>query len=532
MGTGYSSPSEGWFLRLHPLIVGSTVEVQFPEMDSLPLFEEQRLVTVPPGLEYSLSSPPKISPALNLVMISASVPVATDPDDEDAEPDYRSCAVVNDHVSQEFRTVSSLQCIPDGSRWTYVAQDLEVRRRTVNGQRQGEEVYYLISNGTRLGEMAYPHDAYISPDGRQVAFRQKRPDPEGSTYPHQCFVIEGKEGPTFRSIDQCGFNSRGTFAYRADRPHMRKCVVVGGKQSKDYGNVDHLTWSPDGRRFAYVAQEVNGRPALIVNGKRGDFYFEIGYVTFSPDSRKIAFRAHKGHGHYTVVCDGREGPPIDAPFGGIQYSADSQSFFYIGRTGTQACLYVNHEPGPSYDTIEWLKVGQTSSVFSYIGTRETKRYVVLSGTEYGPFDSLGEHAVSQDGRHIAYAAHTGGQYAVFLDNTEVGRFTSSPGKLTVNHDGTRVSFTGRAGGRSHVVVGNESGESFSMVGEPTFLPDGKTVAYTARRNEEVTEAALVVGQRVYPVGRVVSKLVFDAQGARIAFVEFRNREFWRRVIKL
>lgn len=67
--------------------------------------------------------------------------------------------------------------------------------------------------------------------------------------------------------------------------------------------------------------------------------------------------------------------------------------------------------------------------------------------------------------------------AIVPEDVQIGRFTFSP-------DGKTVAYYARKPAKWFVVVGEKKGEDFDGVRAPTFSPDGRKVAFGARKGRE------------------------------------------------
>jgi Tol biopolymer transport system component len=80
-----------------------------------------------------------------------------------------------------------------------------------------------------------------------------------------------------------------------------------------------------------------------------------------------------------------------------------------------------------------------------------------------------------------------------------------------------------------VVVGDKPGHEFDSVDEPVFSPDGKAVAYRAKRR---TKQFIVANDKEGPGFDWVSTPVFGPNGREVAYVTADGRELWLKVMDL
>ncbi len=270
---------------------------------------------------------------------------------------------------------------------------------------------------TTIGETFGP---FLSADGEHLACAIRK----GANW---VVSVDGKEGVPWDSILQlemlgpsAGFSPDGRhFTYVGQRG--QKVFVVVDQQEYPNGSVYCAAFSPDSKHvaFAQATQDGNNRVrnCVVLDGVAGrDFAGQIEHLTFSPDGSKLAYRVGEPIGEGYWVLHG--GPEFD-DYGStrdIEFSPDSNHFaFLAGRSGA-AYYVIDGKPhlksakGPSGFRSDYFTFSPDNKSWAYISERDRNHYAVISGLEYGPYDFIGEPDeeeyiyFSPDSRHFAFMA--------------------------------------------------------------------------------------------------------------------------------
>lgn len=255
--------------------------------------------------------------------------------------------------------------------------------------------------------------------------------------------------------------------------------------------------SQDGRRFAYV-HKTKGGWAVEVDGQVEAIHKAVGPLyppvfksavgaivgikpmIFSADSRHLAYTVREGDG-WAVVHDGRPGASYEA-VGGPVLSPDGQHLAYAAQA-----------PKKMFHGRRWL--------------------VVADGVEGPKWEMVSPPVYSPDGEHLAYAAHEDGKDRMVVDGV-VGKAYDSLnsvsgffGEVSVSviypqtllafpvfsREG-RIAYRAKQAGRWYIVVEGQESEPFDSVLDPGFSPDGKRLAFQARKDRDGTWSWVVDGQ--------------------------------------
>lgn len=164
-----------------------------------------------------------------------------------------------------------------------------------------------------------------SPDGRQIAWREKR----GSKW--AVLLNSAVQGNGYDEVRGLFFSpDQRHLAYAARNGKDWMALVDGKKQGATYQKIAAMGFSPDSSRFAFKAK-VDGGWRHVVDAAPGATYKELGDLAFSPDSRHFAYDGKKGN-QWLVVTDGAEGPAFD-DVGAPRYREDHPTPAYVARRG-------------------------------------------------------------------------------------------------------------------------------------------------------------------------------------------------------
>ena len=351
--------------------------------------------------------------------------------------------------------------------------------------------------------------------------------------------VDGVAGKNYDEIDTILIEPRGRHvAYKAKRG-KGWLVVRDGVEGKPYGDIIGLRLSPDGSRVSY--RVATGKSAfsavgpIIVDGPEHREYPRVQGpgVVFSPNGRRIAYWAEGEHyGKSVLVVDDVDGIEFDAPIEGLGHQAvfspDSRHIAYTGRRGMKQVAVVDGVEVTECDgivvgTLVFSPDGQHIAYAARIG--KNKARIVLEGAGGKEYDAIVRDSVafSPDGGHIGYVASRGGKLVVVVDAAEGAAYDRIPdGQVrttigflnswfeahpdsvapVLSPDGKRVAYSARRGKATLVVVdGVESGGYDETVSQtPVFSPDGRHTAW----------AALVGGKyRIFVDGSEIKDRAFD-----------------------
>jgi hypothetical protein len=364
----------------------------------------------------------------------------------------------------------------------------------------------------------------VSPDGRQVAWRDKR----GKQW---VVMLNGQpQGAAYDDVHSILFSPDSRhLAYAArrgnDRARIWRVVLDGQEQKEAFGGVVGLKFSVNSQRFAYMGREKNSVFA-VVDGKRGPEYKGVLVpIEFTEDGQHYAYTVEKGD-QWLIVSDGVEGPAYDGagpprftPKGNLlRYSAKRRGAWVVVENGKE----ITPEAKGGYVIVGVTPQQEKVIAVSYGGKRTNRDLRVVIGGQAGPLvDSVTIPIFSATDDHYVYAAHRvsvpalkanrafgqividgkeGRQYEALTESTLSAWMNAGERILfpaagvrpwfnprwhgvstpAMTRDGMHVAYAARKGDKEYVVVIDDvEGPSFEGVPcGPTYGSDGK-LYYTA-----------------------------------------------------
>ena len=345
---------------------------------------------------------------------------------------------------------------------------------------------------TQPGEVEYSR--VISDDQKHIAFTVK-------TNGGEFVMVDGVAGKTYKSI-------------------LRMPLTEAGVQQQ-------INFSPDGRRVAYVAKR-GEKFLVVVDGQEGPEYegLRVGAPNFSPDSRRLAYFAERG-GKTLAVIDGVESKPFETSHAiAPQFSPDSRHVVYVADHGKQMRVVVDGEETLESEYVDEPKFSKTGKRMVYTLAHENEFTVVIDGKKGKAYSGLGNNIeFSDDEQHVLYQADTPKGQVIVVDGVETEPVPIiEENSYLFSPDGQHVAFKGSLGRDSEfVVVDNQRGKTYSIVGTPAFSPDSKHVSYLALRRKFVVVTDGVEGELFDEVNDYFR---FSPDGKRMAYRAKREgREF-------
>lgn len=419
----------------------------------------------------------------------------------------------------------------------------------------GQQVFYGVEKngkkfivvGNEPGK-AYEDISFMvnSPDGRRFAFG-------GMTGGKKRLVVDNKELRDLyhEEVAPAAFSPDGRFvACEVGGLKEKKwfIVVSDGEneiyRSKVYPDTFRSpSFSPDGRLLVF---ELGDDKAKTENYKRTVFFLDVsarkiikerlytnylvGAVSFSSDSSRVIYDIQKDGKKYLVLQDfvlheERTAELTDTFGGQAELSPDGKHIIYRSTKDGKEYFVVSpweapaqkQESGP-YEAIVLPVFGPGPMTVAYHAMNEGKWRTMIGGREGAKYDGVGDAppVFSPDGAKIAYPARKGGQQ-------------------------TR---TGVVGGEWVMVVsrmdrpaGVKEGPAYDMAVSPVFSPDGKRIAYRARKGPmENAKRFIVIADaetgkviKEAPVGDEIWPPVWSADNKAVAYGARQGRELWWRV---
>ncbi len=207
-------------------------------------------------------------------------------------------------------------------------------------------------------------------------------------------------------------------------------------------------------------------------------YIRFDGTGYSPGGVKLEFDARKV-GDWFVIMQ----PIATADFARIDRLIFRPVWIGGGalvRGDKDWMVSIGGKDGRTYRAIDWLTFDQQGSRIAY-AARERSRWKVVVGTrEHGDHEQV-DHFVFGAGGRFAYAARSGMHWRVVTQAGEQDETWEQIGWPIFSPDGRRLAYPARRGTDWVVVADGKPGAGFDLVDRPVFSPDGSELAYTAQQ---------------------------------------------------
>lgn len=266
--------------------------------------------------------------------------------------------------------------------------------------------------------------------------------------------------------------------------------------------------SRDHRHVAFVAK-VEGGEAAYVDGVAGKTYpsiandplSEAGTVhpfTFSRDGAHAAYvaqlsNAERARGPRRVVVDGKEGPLFDYVWsGGLGFSDDGKHFAYTAERGGKRFAVVDgveYGPYERVSTPAFRDYKDRGFVFGFDATSGERQLFVVNGKEFAADDVKGRELFFGEQAREPHEVVREGKHFVVWEGREVGPFDEEIRVTGIDAEpraggGWFVTFEGKRGDKQVAVVDGVVGKPYDYVGEIYVSPGAAHTLYPARRGKE------------------------------------------------
>jgi hypothetical protein len=335
-------------------------------------------------------------------------------------------------------------------------------------------------------------------------------------------IVDGKENPGFLEFLENGLvfspdSKRLAFVASSrnfernslgilQRPVVVSVWIDQARQPADFVSVGRPVFSPDGKRIIYTVSEGEDFRCLV-DGQLGPSYTRFfnmqgnDVAVFSRDSRRYCCVAEKG-GKQVLIVDGREYGPYDGLGSRPEFSPDGKNFACIVNSGDRQRFFENGKEGPAYS--ECKLAGPAFSPDGlrtvYCMLRDGKYRLVDDGQEGEPYDRIESWCFGLDGQ-LAFLAKRGEKFFVVIEGTQHGPYDNAGGAMQrpsgiFNRDGKRAAYAFQKDKTWTVVIGDQEQKKFDQVWPATvvFSPDDKHCSFIARRK---ADQFLIVDGREY-----------------------------------
>lgn len=389
--------------------------------------------------------------------------------------------VVNGDAGKAYDTIGTPIFSPDGSRIAYTAE------KDASASARGAAGTVVVLEDRESPAFEQVTSLQFTGDGRHVAYLAGI---NGGMQP----MLDGRPlepGPAGPGRAELRVNHDGSrWAYWTEDG-----IVVDGKLRPQHASrtggerVDSAPqFSPDGKRLAYrVSQGV--KTIVVVDDRESPAYESATEPTFSADSRHVAFFAIR-EGRYFVNIDGVEGPPLYKLLGlAISFSPDSSRFGYFGLPQDIPHTWLPPGTDPARASGMFLIGGNFGDGPEALKGAPLDRLAVWIERVTGP-------VWSANGAHWAYARPDGAR-TVVIANGKPGTAHPAISRLAIDAEGRAVYATRQTRSWTMTRGGQPMGKPIDEVFATVLSPDGKQVAWVARRGDKQFVATAAAEGKAY-----------------------------------
>jgi hypothetical protein len=296
-------------------------------------------------------------------------------------------------------------------------------------------------------------------------------------------------------------------------------LSIGARRSKPYRAiaVDDLAFDADGRRFAFAA-ELSERPerwTIVEDFVEGRTWEAVAGLRFGPRGGRLVYAGLEG-GHWRLIVDGAPGPSFDAvDVDSIVFSPDGRRVAYVVQDGGCARAVFDGRAGDCVARVVGLAAGDVGARDVTVVDDGTGAHVCVG--ERRVFDLPNARSLSVDPavEHWAVTTDSPDGQRLVVDGSAGDAFDAI-GAVVWAPDGRAIAYTARRGRAWHVVAGGQASGPYGAVEEPVFAANGSHLGYLARDPERSVVA--IDGRVVWESEAPATALTLSPDGARRAWM--------------
>ncbi|MCS7188544.1 MAG: hypothetical protein RMJ66_02830 [Bacteroidia bacterium] len=270
------------------------------------------------------------------------------------------------------------------------------------------------------------------------------------------------------------------FTYQVEKNKWLIRDYLNNTYGEPAASIDHLTFSPDGRRMVYAILK-NRKFYLREGNQIGEPFDLISDVRFTEDSRHLVYLIQKGM-QRGITWD-HEVLLMGEGVSSVTLSPDSRFVAYTVREKDQHFLCIHKKQLGPYERVERPFITRTKPSVIYPAVLQGRSYIFVNGApEGGPFDTI----LKFTGRGDSYAAFVkkGTEGQAVMHNGKIGSTYSTVDQPTWDSTGKNLAYIARKkGGWSGVVWNETESDQYDFVQHLTFNSEGKALLFFARRRD-------------------------------------------------
>ena len=262
-------------------------------------------------------------------------------------------------------------------------------------------------------------------------------------------------------------------------------LVMNGEEKKHYENVSNLILKPNGT-IIYKAEKMF-KSFVVLNDQEGPSYDYITNLVVSVDGTKLAYRARE-KGEEFVVFNGERGKSYEK-ISDLTLSPDEKQLAYAAKKGWDYVAVVNEQERKEYQMVRDITFSPDSQQLAYIGCyfesgrREGRCVLVVNekeGNDY--FGSIAGPIFSLNSKRIVFTGQREASFVVV--NGETQQSYDLVTNIIFSPNGQFVAYIAKKG-EKYVTVrdGIESGP-YDLISDMQFSPDNRKLAYRAKKGEK------------------------------------------------
>jgi hypothetical protein len=330
--------------------------------------------------------------------------------------------------------------------------------------------------------------------------------------------------PEGLSAEQVAVSPSGQrFAFASQGSDGRLSAVVDGKSGKPYDWIirGQIYFTPDSRHTVYQVRR-DDRVMTVIDSQESSAYESCDPPVFSPSGGQVAFVARKA-GRYLAVANGKE---VGKAYSNAHLGAISPAgrVAYMAAVADKQCVVVDGAEGDLYEQVRDIRLSPDGRRIAFRAFSRDKWAVVVDGIEQMRCEAVDAPVFSDDGRHVGYLAGPKDVRILVIDGKEVpmpGRPLAGP---VFSPDGVQCACAiAKPNDRAAVVVDGAEGQSYQAISTIRFSPDGRRLAYVARRGGR--SIVVLDGQEFGPYERLIpDSLAFSPDGGHLAWIAGRGEQ--------
>lgn len=364
-----------------------------------------------------------------------------------------------------------------------------------------------------------------SPSQKQEKQLRRARQPQRRESPSARVYVNHEPGPEYHAVKGLIASDDGKhYAYIATSRDMTERVVINGAPGPSYAEIQRLFMDVrSGSVFYEAAMDTPGSESRTTTGQRRENGYiiqdqvylasESGFLV-TPQLSSRARRGWRGEGLTVMDALSHEDDTnLPTPSIHVTISPDGERHAFVAQTSTSRTqgaqrVWVDGKASLDYEEITEVQFTGDSKHLIFIAHTGNKAFVVVDGTELGPFDRARNLQVSEAGGAYAFIAEDNRDIRWYVNGKPVG-IAGNPKEFEFSPDGTRYAYGTSEGG---VVIDGEqrsedleefSGpredESYRLPPSFVFSPKENRLAYVVNYSGQTTKDVLVLdGEKTVP----------------------------------